>query len=52
VPLDTRVTLVAVDELHNLTPTTRPGAEASDTLKYVSERIPATFIPSMSRTVY
>jgi hypothetical protein len=42
--LDTRVTLVAVDELHNLNPTTRPGAEASDTLKYVSERIPATFI--------
>jgi hypothetical protein len=42
--LDTRVTLVAVDELHNLNTTTRTGAEASDTLKYFSERIPATFV--------
>lgn len=42
--LDTRVTLVAVDELHNLNTTTRAGAEASDTLKYFSERIPATFV--------
>jgi hypothetical protein len=42
--LDTRVTLVAVDELHNLNTTTRAGAEASDTLKYLSERVPATFI--------
>ncbi len=44
VGLDTRVTLVAVDELHNLNTTTRAGAEASDTLKYFSERIPATFV--------
>jgi hypothetical protein len=42
VGLDTRVTLVSVDELHNLNTTTRAGAEASDTLKYFSERIPAT----------
>lgn len=40
---DARVTLVAVDELHNLNTRTRAGAEASDTLKYLSERIPATF---------
>ncbi len=44
VSLDTRVTLVEVDELHNLNTATRPGAEASDTLKYFSERIPATFV--------
>jgi hypothetical protein len=41
--LDTRVTLVIVDELHNLNAATRAGGEASDTLKYFSERIPATF---------
>ena len=41
--LDTRVSLVIVDELHNLNTATRAGAEASDTLKYFSERIPATF---------
>lgn len=41
---DAHVTLVAVDELHNLNTTTRAGAEASDTLKYFSERIPATFV--------
>ena len=35
--LDTRVTLVEVDELHNLNTATRTGAEASDTLKYFSE---------------
>jgi Bacterial TniB protein len=40
---DARVTLVAIDELHNLNTRTRSGAEASDTLKYLSERIPATF---------
>jgi hypothetical protein len=40
---DAHVTLVAIDELHNLNTTTRAGAEASDTLKYFSERIPATF---------
>ena len=44
VSLDTHVTLVAVDELHNLNPARRAGAEASDTLKYFSERIPATFV--------
>ena len=44
VSLDARVTLVAVDELHNLNTATRAGAEASDTLKYFSERIPATFV--------
>lgn len=44
VALDTRVSLVIVDELHNLNTATRSGAEASDTLKYFSERIPATFV--------
>ena len=44
--LDTRVTLVEVDELHNLNTATRAGAEASDTLKYFSERLPATFVYS------
>ena len=43
VSLDAHVTLVAVDELHNLNTASRAGAEASDTLKYFSERIPATF---------
>jgi AAA domain len=43
---DARVTLVAIDELHNLDTRTRAGAEASDTLKYFSERIPATFVYS------
>jgi hypothetical protein len=38
-----RTGLVLVDEIHNLSLTTRHGAEASDTLKYFSERIPATF---------
>jgi hypothetical protein len=33
-----------VDELHNLDMSTRAGAEASDTLKYFSERLPATFV--------
>jgi hypothetical protein len=42
--LDTGVTAVLVDELHNLNIATRTGGEASDTLKYFSERIPATFI--------
>lgn len=42
--LDARVSLVLVDELHNLNVATRTGGEASDTLKYFSERIPATFI--------
>jgi hypothetical protein len=37
-------TLVLVDEIHNLDLTTRNGAEASDQLKYPSERIAATFV--------
>ncbi|MDH6112313.1 DNA transposition AAA+ family ATPase [Kitasatospora sp. MAP12-15] len=37
-------TLVLVDEIHNLNLATRSGAEASDQLKYLSERIPATFV--------
>ncbi|MER5775441.1 hypothetical protein ABT144_14305 [Streptomyces sp. NPDC002039] len=41
---DARVSVVCVDELHNLSLATRNGAEVSDTLKYFSERIPATFI--------
>ena len=44
--LDTRVTMIIVDELHNLDMSTRSGAEASDTLKYFSERLPATFVYS------
>jgi hypothetical protein len=36
--------LVLIDELHNLDITTRVGAEASDQIKYLSERIPATFV--------
>jgi hypothetical protein len=40
--IDARTDLV-IDELHNLNTATRAGAEASDTLKYFSERIPATF---------
>ena len=43
---DTRVTMIIVDELHNLDMTTRACAEASDTLKYFSERLPATFVYS------
>ena len=42
--IDARVTVVCVDELHNLSLATRNGAEVSDTLKYFSERIPATFV--------
>lgn len=42
--LDARTTLVEVDELHNLNTRSRIGAEASDALKYFSERIPATFV--------
>ncbi|MEU1823787.1 ATP-binding protein [Streptomyces abikoensis] len=41
---DTRVGLVLVDEVHNISQVTRAGAEVSDTLKYFSERIPATFV--------
>jgi hypothetical protein len=41
---DARVGLVLVDELHNISLATRSGAEVADTLKYFSERIPATFV--------
>ena len=44
--LDAHVTMIIVDELHNLDMTTRAGAEASDTLKYFSERLPSTFVYS------
>ena len=36
--------LVLVDEIHNLNLATRVGAESSDQLKYLAERIPATFV--------
>jgi len=39
-----RTSLVLIDELHNLDLGTRVGAEASDQIKYLSERIPATFV--------
>ncbi|WNV83032.1 AAA family ATPase [Umezawaea sp. Da 62-37] len=42
--IDTRTSLIAVDEIHNVALATRTGAEASDMLKYFSERIPATFV--------
>lgn len=41
---DLRTDLVIVDEIHNLNLATRAGAEVSDQLKYLSERIPATFV--------
>jgi Bacterial TniB protein len=44
VAIDAHVSLVCVDEIHNLQLATRQGAEVSDTLKYFSERIPATFV--------
>ena len=44
VAIDTRVSMVLVDEIHNMQLATRSGAEVSDTLKYFSERIPATFV--------
>src|SRR5271157_6640433 len=40
--LDARVTMII--ELRNLDMGTRAGAEAWDTLKYFSERLPATFV--------
>ena len=39
---DTHTSVVCVDEIHNLNIATRVGAEASDTLNYLSERIPPT----------
>lgn len=44
VAVDARVSVVCVDEVHNISLTSKAGAEVSDTLKYFSERIPATFI--------
>jgi hypothetical protein len=44
VAVDARVSVVCVDEIHNLQIATRNGADVSDTLKYFSERIPATFV--------
>ncbi len=41
---DLRTELVIVDEIHNLNLGTRTGAEASDQLKYFSERMSATFV--------
>ncbi|WP_240677354.1 ATP-binding protein [Actinacidiphila soli] len=41
---DTYTGLVLVDEIHNVSQVTRAGGEVSDTLKYFSERIPATFV--------
>jgi Cdc6-like AAA superfamily ATPase len=49
--LDARTTLVCVDEIHNLNLATRNGAEVSDTLRYFSERIPATFAFSELKTI-
>ncbi len=40
VAIDMSVTMVLVDEIHNMQLATRSGAEVSDTLKYLSERIP------------
>lgn len=42
--LDAHTGLICVDEIHNISLTTRYGAETSDTLKYFAERIPATFV--------
>jgi hypothetical protein len=40
----TRVDLVLVDEVHNISLATRTGTETSDQLKYFAERIRATFV--------
>lgn len=42
--LDTGCELILIDELHNLSLSTRAGTEVSDQLKYFSERLPATFV--------
>jgi Bacterial TniB protein len=44
IAVDMRVSAVLVDEIHNMQLATRSGAEVSDTLKYFSERLPATFV--------
>ena len=36
--------LVLVDEIHNVNLATRVGADSSDQLKYLAERLPATFV--------
>ncbi len=41
---EARTGLVLVDELYNISLTTRHGAEVSGTLQYFSERIAATFV--------
>ena len=41
---DLRCELVCVDEIHNLNLATRAGAEVSDQLKYLAERLPVTFV--------
>lgn len=41
---DARTGLILVDELHNISLTSRHGSEVADTLKYFSERISATFV--------
>lgn len=42
--IDTHTGAIEVDEIHNVSLSTRSGAEASDMLKYFAERIPATFV--------
>ncbi len=44
IAVDARVSVVCVDEVHNISLATKAGAEVSDALKYFSERIPATFV--------
>jgi len=41
--LDAATTLICVDEIRNVKLGTRHGAEASDTLKYFADRLPAAF---------
>lgn len=41
---DARTGLILVDELHNISLSSRHGSEVADTLKYFSERISATFV--------
>ncbi|MEU9800412.1 AAA family ATPase [Streptomyces sp. NPDC051000] len=43
-PADQNVELALVDEIHNLNLAIQAGAEASDQLRYLSERIPATSV--------
>ncbi len=41
---DMRTQILIVDEMHNLVLHSRPGAEASDFLKHIAERVQATMI--------